>query len=80
MPRPPRRIVAEDDEVDAPYDHVDRELLTLILQDPKTVDRATWLLWRAHNPERIAERVTNTCERVVYEAISQMVEMNVSTY
>ena len=75
-----RRIAAEDDEVDALYDQVYRELLTFMLQDPKTIDRATWLLWRAHNPERIAERVTNTCERVVYEATGEMAEMNVSNY
>jgi phosphate transport system protein len=75
-----RRIAAEDDEVDALYDQVYRELLTFMLRDPKTIDRATWLLWTAHNLERIADRVTNICERVVYEATGEMAEMNVSTY
>jgi phosphate transport system protein len=75
-----RRIAAEDDEVDALYDQVCRELLTFMLQDPKTIDRATWLLWTAHNLERIADRVTNICERVVYEATGEMAEMNVSNY
>jgi phosphate transport system protein len=75
-----RRIAAEDDEVDALYDQVYRELLTFMLQDPKTIDRATWLLWTAHNLERIADRVTNICERVVYEATGEMAEMNVSNY
>ncbi len=75
-----RQIAAEDDEVDALYDQVYRELLTFMLQDPHTIDRATWLLWTAHNLERIADRVTNICERVVYEATGEMAEMNVSNY
>ncbi len=75
-----KRIAAEDDEVDALYDQVYRELLTYMLQDPRTIDRATWLLWTAHNLERIADRVTNICERVVYEVTGRMEEMNVSTY
>ena len=75
-----RRIAAEDDEVDALYNQVYRELLTFMLGDPRTIDRATWLLWVAHNLERIADRVTNICERVVYEATGRMEELNVSKY
>jgi phosphate transport system protein len=75
-----RQIAAEDDEVDALYDQVYRELLTYMINDPRTIDRATWLLWVAHNLERIADRVTNICERVVYEATGKMEEMNVSKY
>ncbi|HYU18045.1 MAG TPA: PhoU domain-containing protein, partial [Chloroflexota bacterium] len=44
------------------------------------IERATWLLWAAHNLERIADRVTNICERVVFLVTGQMEEMNVSTY
>ena len=73
-------IASEDDDVDALYDQIYRELLTYMMADPKTIDRATWLLWAAHNLERIADRVTNICERVVYEATGQMMEINVSTY
>ena len=75
-----KRIAAEDDEVDALYDQVYRELLTYMLNDPRTIDRATWLLWVSHNLERIADRVTNICERVVYEVTGKMEEMNVSKY
>jgi phosphate transport system protein len=73
-------IAAEDDEVDALYDQVYRELLTYMIQDPRNIDRATWMLWTAHNLERIADRVTNICERIVYEVTGRMEEMNVSTY
>jgi phosphate transport system protein len=59
-------IVRRDDDVDALYDQVYRELLTFMLADPKTINRATRLLWAAHNVERIADRVTNICEQVVF--------------
>lgn len=72
-----RRVAAEDDQIDALYDQVYRELLTYMLQDPRTIDRATWLLWVAHNLERIADRVTNVCERVVFLVTGQLQEMNV---
>jgi len=73
-------IAAMDDEVDALYDQVYRELLTYMIQDPSTMERATWLLWTAHNLERIADRVTNICERTVYMVSGQMQELNVSKY
>ena len=75
-----RRICDEDDEVDALYDQVYRELLTYMIADPTTINRATNLLWVAHNLERIADRVTNICERVVYMVTGRMEEMNVSKY
>lgn len=56
----------QDDEVDALYNQVYRELLTFMLNDPTTIERATKLLWAAHNLERIADRVTNICERAAF--------------
>ena len=75
-----RAIVARDDEVDALYDQVYRELLTFMLANPTTIDQATHLLWAAHNLERIADRVTNICERVVFAVTGQLEELAVSTY
>ena len=69
-----RAIVAEDDVIDALYEQIYRELLSYMLADPHTIDRATRLLWVAHNLERIADRVTNICERIVYEATGQLYE------
>jgi phosphate transport system protein len=59
-------IWRRDDEVDNLYNQVYRELLIYMLNDPKTIERATLLLWAAHNLERIADRVTNICERTVF--------------
>ncbi|MDF1515526.1 MAG: phosphate signaling complex protein PhoU, partial [Anaerolineae bacterium] len=56
----------KDDEVDQLYDQVLRELLTYMIQDPKNIQRATFLLWSAHGLERIGDRVTNVCERVIF--------------
>jgi phosphate transport system protein len=75
-----RAIAREDDVVDALYDQIYRELLTYMMNDTSTIDRATWLLWAAHNLERAADRVTNICERIVYEATGRMEEVSVSTY
>jgi phosphate transport system protein len=61
-----REIWHEDDEVDGLYKQVYRELLTFMLEDPGTIERATQLLWAAHNLERIADRVTNICERTAF--------------
>jgi len=75
-----RKIVAEDDEVDNLYDQVFRELLTFMAEDPKTITRATRLIWVAHNLERSADRVTNICERVVYMVTGKMKEIGASRY
>ena len=59
-------IRADDDEVDALYDQIYRELLTFMIEDPRTITRATYLLWVAHDLERIADRATNIAKRVIY--------------
>ena len=68
----------EDDEVDALYNQVYRELMTLIIQDPKNIERANWLLWVAHNLERFADRVTNICERTIFIVTGSMDEIKSS--
>ena len=75
-----RQIVSEDDEVDNLYDRVFHELLTIMAGDPRTITRATRLIWVAHNLERIADRVTNICERVVYMVTGKMEEISTSNY
>lgn len=74
-----RQICSEDDAVDELYNRIDRDLLSCIVADPcpKTIDRASYLLWAAHNLERAADRVTNICERIVFTVTGEMKEMNV---
>ncbi|MBI4329356.1 MAG: phosphate signaling complex protein PhoU [Chloroflexi bacterium] len=70
-----KRICAEDDEVDNLYDQVYRELITIMLGDPRTITPATYLLWAAHNLERVADRTTNISERVVFLVSGHMQEL-----
>ncbi|MBI1794574.1 MAG: phosphate signaling complex protein PhoU [Chloroflexi bacterium] len=70
-----RSLPREDDEVDALYNQVYHELMMFVIQDPKSIERANWLLWVAHNLERVADRVTNICERTVFIATGEMVEI-----
>jgi len=74
------KISAEDDEIDNLYDQVFRELLTFMAEDPRTITRATRLIWVAHNLERSADRVTNICERVVFVVTGKMQEIGASKY
>ncbi|MDQ3539058.1 MAG: phosphate signaling complex protein PhoU [Chloroflexota bacterium] len=70
-----RTIALRDDEVDALYDQIYRELLTYMMADPGTINRATRLLWAAHNIERIADRVTNICEWVIFAVNGSLEEL-----
>lgn len=73
-----KSIPLEDDEVDALYLQVYRELMTFVIQDPTIIERANWLLWAAHNLERVADRVTNICERTIYVVSGVMKEISSS--
>ncbi len=71
-----RAIPKEDDEVDALYNQVNRELLSHIMADPRQIEQANYLIWAAHNLERTADRVTNICERVVFTVTGEMRELD----
>lgn len=73
-----RKIPDEDDIVDTLYNKVYRELLTDMIADPTTIDRSNYLIWVAHNLERMADRVTNICERIVFVATGDILELDIS--
>ncbi len=74
------QTISMDNVVDNLYDQVFRELLTFMMVDPKTINRATRLIWVAHNLERAADRATNICERAVYLVTGKMDEIGGSKY
>lgn len=74
-----REVALRDEDVDRLYEQIFRELLTYMMADTGTINRATHLLWAAHNIERIADRVTNICERVVFTVTGSMEEIAVTT-
>ncbi len=67
-----RKVIARDDEVDALYNQAYKELLALMLNDNQVVDLATMMLWAIHNVERLGDRVTNICERIVFVETGQV--------
>jgi phosphate transport system protein len=69
-----RATMTKDDEIDELYNQVYRELLTYMMDDTKTINRATHLLWAAHNLERIGDRTENICEFVVYSVTGRITE------
>lgn len=71
-------IPREDDEVDQLYNKVYRMLIDMMIANPSIIDQASLLLWVAHNLERLADRVTNICERTVFIATGELLEMDTS--
>lgn len=75
-----RRVCDADDEVDRLQDAVYDEAFRGMIANPDMIERNTYYLWTAHNLERIADRCTNICERVIYLVTGRMEEINVSKY
>jgi phosphate transport system protein len=71
-------IAEEDAQTDALQDAVYKDLLEFMIRDPSTVTRATYLLWIAHNLERIGDHITNVCERIIFVVSGHMEELNVT--
>ncbi|GIX07270.1 MAG: phosphate transport system regulatory protein PhoU [Candidatus Poribacteria bacterium] len=61
-----RRILTQDQLVDEVYDQVHRELLTYMMSDPSTIQRALNILMIFRNLERIADHATNIAEDVIF--------------
>jgi phosphate transport system protein len=70
------RIPKRDDEVDTLYNLINRDLIDVIMANPKNIDHANYLSWAAHNLERAADRVTNICERIIYTVTGEFIEMD----
>ncbi len=75
-----RLICDEDDAIDTLYDASYHSLIQEMIQTPADVQRITYLIWTCHNLERIADRVTNICERVIFMVTGELEEINVSRY
>lgn len=71
-----RAVAAEDDEIDHLYRAIFDELLAIMARDPASISRGTYLLWCAHNLERMGDRVTNIAERVIFMMTGTMKELN----
>jgi phosphate transport system protein len=72
------QIPREDDEVDRLYEEVYNSMMEKIVHDENAIQRANWILWVAHNLERVADRVTNICERTIFTVTGDMKEIRSS--
>jgi phosphate transport system protein len=70
------QIPADDEEVDQLYNQIYRELVASMIANPEIIDQANLMMWVAHNIERLADRVTNICERTVFIATGELMEMD----
>ncbi len=75
-----RALCRQDDEVDLLYDRAYQELISTMVSDNTHITEATYMIWVTHNLERIADRATNICERVIYLVSGRVEELNVSKY
>jgi phosphate transport system protein len=71
-----RGISRKDDEIDALYKQVFRELLVHMMEDPRTINQATQFLMVARFLERIGDHATNVCEWVVYAVTGKRTSLN----
>lgn len=75
-----RALCQEDDEIDSLYDRAYQELISTMVSERRHITEATYMIWVTHNLERIADRATNICERVIYLVTGRVEELNVSKY
>ena len=72
------RVVCErDDEVDSLNDQVFRELLTYMMNDPSTINRAVGLILIGRHLERIADHATNIGEDVIYLVLGKTIKHHI---
>ncbi len=71
-----RKMSAMDDEVDHLYNQVFRELLVIMLENPKTINQATYLLFTSRYLERMGDYCTNIAEEIVYLVSGSRADLN----
>lgn len=69
-------VSKRDDDVDNLYAQIFRELLLIMMEDPRTITQATYLLFVAQYLERVADHVTNLSEWVIYMVTGERKELN----
>jgi phosphate transport system protein len=70
-----KAIPTEDDQIDEIYNKVLRFLINIMIEKPQVIDHANLLMWVAHNLERMADRVSNICERTIFVATGELKEI-----
>jgi phosphate transport system protein len=71
-----KQVARRDDEIDALFDQVRRELISYMIEDPKKITGAQHLTFVARYLERIGDHITNLCESVVFMVTGERLELN----
>lgn len=71
-----RAVAMIDDEVDALHKQIFRELLLLMIEDPRKINQATNFILISKSLERIGDYVTNICEKIIYAVTSEHLNLN----
>jgi phosphate transport system protein len=71
-----RSLVREDDLIDELYEQIYYEAMDLAVEDPANIERINYVLWVAHNLERVADRTTNICERTIFVVTGEISELS----
>jgi len=61
-----RWVIEDDAEIDARYRHLYASAIGSVISDPRNIERANYIIWVAHNLERLGDRATNICERAIF--------------
>ena len=69
-------IIREDDIIDECYTRLYHDAIQVVLGDPTNIERANYVIWIAHNLERLGDRITNICERVIYIVTGEHYEIS----
>ncbi len=70
------RVPNEDAAVDECYNRIYHKVIASVIADPELIDQGNYLMWAAHNLERLADRVVNICERIVFTQTGEMLEFD----
>ncbi|MDO8725387.1 MAG: phosphate signaling complex protein PhoU [Candidatus Methanoperedens sp.] len=71
-----KQVARRDDEIDALFDQIRRELISFMIEDPKKITGAQHLTFVARYLERIGDHITNLCESVVFMVTAVRLELN----
>ena len=72
------KIIVEDDIIDECYTQLYYDAVNSVIGDARNIERTNYVIWVAHNLERIGDRVTNICERVIYTVTGEHLEASLN--